>query len=714
MIYKYLALIAVFSWYLPTILGQSVEISGKITDKKGNALFAVNICLLKNNQIGMATGLDGTFRLTGQKEIFQNDSLVISFIGFEKKVISLKKVDFAKKFDIVLSESSFDLDEIKIKAKKTITEEFSVVQLKKMDIYLNPNSSADPLKALTNLPVSTNTDETANPELRGSSASRSMVYLNSVPIQNPVRNSQINGMGFFSIFNTSMIQNQNVYASNPPLMYGNSSAGIIEIETDEEVQKNDLQITASLASIGVLKSTRLNDNNHLWVYGNYQFSTAFKQINDENMKHIKSFSSFDAGLNFHSNLSKKNSMNFYSYLLDENSQVEIQLFTTKGITAASRTRNFNILNFKYLNNKEVITLNIGTMLSKSNFSFGNLNSNIIENQYYSSFNYKRYLTTGFSVQTGITMDYQKNNYKEKSPLFYYAFSPENPIYQRDTILKNISPEAYLYSKWQPEKKITFGIGLRKNLLNQDFNFFSFQSSLKIDVNKRNSLLLAAGKYHNFSYSYGDQRSIILQSSLQVSAEYAYKGRNMQFQCAVYHKNEANQWSEKRKINGLELYFEQFIFKNFRFDVSNTFLNAELDLDSKKYTDETNVKWFLKSTFSYQNQQIANVGISWLFRPGKTFTPIDGALYHSQFDVFEPVYSTQINSGQFSNYSSVNLNASKILVIRKTSVIVFFSVNNLFNSSNQKEIQYNHDYSDFTFSNYQKRIFYGGLVFQLNN
>ena len=92
--------------------------------------------------------------------------------------------------------------------------------------YTNPLAAGDALKAITILPSSTNTDETANPALRGSSADRTRIMFNGVPIYSPVRNSQLNGLGNFSLFNTEMIHNMYVYASNPPLTFGNTSAGL--------------------------------------------------------------------------------------------------------------------------------------------------------------------------------------------------------------------------------------------------------------------------------------------------------------------------------------------------------------------------------------------------------------------------------------------------------------------------------------------------------
>ncbi|PID92849.1 MAG: hypothetical protein CSA94_02680, partial [Bacteroidetes bacterium] len=125
-----------------------------------------------------------------------------------------------------------------ITAKDPVSQKFSVTKIKKLDVYFNPVSNGDALKAITILPASTTTDETANPSLRGSAPDRSRITLNGVPIYTPVRSGDLNNHGKFSLFNTEIINKQYVYASNPPLTCGNSSAGLIEIQTRKRLEEN--------------------------------------------------------------------------------------------------------------------------------------------------------------------------------------------------------------------------------------------------------------------------------------------------------------------------------------------------------------------------------------------------------------------------------------------------------------------------------------------
>ena len=165
------------------------------------------------------------------------------------------------------------------------------------EMCIRDRSKGDPLHAISILPASTNTDETANPVLRGGTADRTRVFINGAPVLNPVRNSQTNGLGNFSLLNTEIIGKQYVYASNPPLSYSNSSAGIIEIETNKNLSQENILVSAALSNFGMMINKWLSEKAFLQTYGNYQFSDALLFLNSGNLPNLKEFSSNDFGLN---------------------------------------------------------------------------------------------------------------------------------------------------------------------------------------------------------------------------------------------------------------------------------------------------------------------------------------------------------------------------------------------------------------------------------
>lgn len=416
------------------------------------------------------------------------------------------------------------MQEVIIEAKDPISEQFSVTKMDKLDVYLNPVSQGDPLKAITILPASTNTDETANPSLRGSSPDRSRVILKGIPIYNPVRASNIsNHQGFFSLFNPEVMDNMYVYASNPPLTYGNTSAGMVEIKTKQNLTSNQLQFSTSLASTGLFLSQNIKkDTSFVQVYGNYQFSDAFVGIQKDKLPSIKNFYNTDVGINFHTNIGKKGEFNSFNYFIDESFNGTNQSFTYRGDLATSKKRIFTVNNLKYFFQEGVFSINSGTNKSTQDFEFGNLNSNQNTRQVYTSIYYRWYILENTNLQFGVSHDYHQNKFKDSIPTFYYALSPNSPVNLSKTDIDNHILEAYLYTNWDINDKFSFSSGMRSNfpIENQEF-YFSSQLGLKYQINKKQRILLSGGRYHNYSIPNFYAKSYNLLASRQAALDYSY-------------------------------------------------------------------------------------------------------------------------------------------------------------------------------------------------
>jgi hypothetical protein len=118
-----------------------------------------------------------------------------------------------------------------------------------------------------------------------------------------------------------------VYPSNPPLIYGNTSAGMIDIETEEKLESNNYQISASLATTGISASQKISEKSFIQLYGNLMFSNGFLSVNPEINKQLKSFNSNDIGLNYHNEITKNMALNIYNYFVSESSDVLLNLST---------------------------------------------------------------------------------------------------------------------------------------------------------------------------------------------------------------------------------------------------------------------------------------------------------------------------------------------------------------------------------------------------
>lgn len=653
----------------PFLSFAQTSLTGTVQDEEGSPIFAANVYVKSTPQKGVVTDFSGNFSLALRN---LEDTLVISFISYETQEISLKTLNFNEEIVVVLAEKSHSLQEVILKPKHPISEPFAITKMDILeDVYLNPTAQGDPLKAIANLPSSTTIDETANPSLRGSSADRSRVVLNGVPIYKPVRASNIiNNQGFFSLFNPEIIEKQYVYASNPPLTFGNTSAGLVEIQTKQNLEANQLQFSAGLLNTGFFLSQKIKkDISFIQVYGNYQFSDAFTGIQEDKLPNIKNFYATDAGINFHSKVGKRGEFNSFSYFIDESFSGVNQLFTYKGDVATSKKRLFTVNNFKYYFQESVLSINSGINNSTENYEFGNLDSEQNTRQVYTSIDYKWHILETTNLQFGVSHDYHQNKFKDSVPTFYYALSPTSPGYFSKTNIDNHILETYLYTIWDINDKFTFSSGMRSNLpLGSQEYYFSSQLGLKYHVNKKQWFLISGGKYRSYSIPNFNIKHYNLLKSYQAAVDYTHESENTLLKAAAYFKNEkgkqmSNNFFNTGKINtfGLELSIVHAFSKHLKVSFSNSFINQKITVSEKNYPGANDFDYLIRASVQYANPKLFTLALTYTGRPGTFYNNITGSIFDTQ---------------------------------------------------NQKEALYNRDYSSKSFDFYQRRNIYFGTVWQL--
>jgi hypothetical protein len=705
---------------LPFTVFSQTKIEGIIKNSRDEPVFAANVYLKSNRQNGVITDFNGKFVL---KTFSTSDTLIISFIGYQTKKIPLPIIIPHKTITIVLKDDIQTIKSVLITAQDPISEKFSVVKMDMLkDVYLNPVSQGDPLKAITILPASTTTNETANPSLRGSSPERSRVILNGVPVYKPVRASQLNNQGFFSIFNPELINKQYVYASNPPLIYGNSSAGLVEIQTIKSLAENSLQISTGLASTGFLLSQNVKkDISFIQIYGNYQFSNAFMAIQKKYLPSIKNFNTLDAGINFHLKTGTNTEFNSYNYFINEQFNGYSEQFTYNGNITTGKQRVLSVNNLKFYFEKGVFLINNGVNYSNSDFNFGNIYSKQKTLQSYISINYKWFLMDNIDLQTGISHDFQSNKFKDSIPSFYYALSPNSPNYFSETSINNHILEVYLYTNWDINDKLTFSSGMRSNIpVEKQTYYFSFQLGLKYNINKKQSLLLSGGKYHNYSVPNYFLKKNNLLTSYQVALDYSYKLNNTLFATAIYYKNEngsqfVNEYINADKTNtlGFEFFIDLNFYKFFKTSFSYSFIDQKAVINEKDYHGFKDFNYLIKTTLQYFNPKIFTLSLTFISRPGMYYNQITGAVFDNQTNFYEPVFSNDLFNLQYGNYNCLNIGFSKYIRLKHNAVIIFASLNNIFNTKNENQVQYNFDYSLKHYEYYQLRSIYFGMVWQID-
>jgi hypothetical protein len=116
--------------------------------------------------------------------------------------------------------------------------------------------------------------------------------------------------------------------------------------------------------------------------------------------------------------------------------------------------------------------------------------------------------------------------------------------------------------------------------------------------------------------------------------------------------------------------------------------------------------------SYNIADNITTGLTYRISTGKPYTPVNGSIYDSANNVYEPVYS-ETNSGRFPTYQRMDINFQYFFSLFGRFAIVVFQINNLLNQKNLYDYTYNFDYSlrkEIVTTN--KRQFYLGFGLQL--
>ncbi|MFY7787440.1 MAG: TonB-dependent receptor [Thermoflexibacteraceae bacterium] len=689
---------------------------GKVIDQQNQPIFAANVYWKNAVTTGTTTDFEGVFQLVAKQ---LPDTLVVSFIGYETRTIVINKV--SDTLQVTLLSSAGVLEEVAVVAQDPISQDFSVTKLDKIQIYTNPLAAGDALKAITLLPASTNTEETANPVLRGSSADRSRVVLNGVPIYNPVRNSQLNGLGNFSLFNTEIIQKMYVYASNPPLTFGNSSAGLIEIETVKKLPTNQLQIALSLANAGAFWSKKIGKKSFVQLYGNRQFADAFLGLNKQNIPRLNNFMTTDFGCNSLVQINENVTWNSFVYLIDEGFSFKNHSYTYEGTNLGNKQRGFWINNVSKKYAHSLLTFNSLADKSRQNYSFGNLQSVANQEQFFAGLNYKYFGFKNITWQTGVQYDYSNYHADFTAPIYFYAFLPTAPTFKAKNIEENHLLEWYFYTSWDILPELNLSVASRLNLPTQAQKFHnSKQLSLRYQPSKQHRWLLSGGNYYNYSTPNYLNSKFVLLDSWQAALDYDFKGKNIDFSTALFYKNEGGEQnlpnglvSNQVKTVGFEVAVQKEIGQYVVLNVANTFLSQNQQIGEKEFRTADDMAYFVKAVATFRHPKIASLSVSYMTREGRYYTPIVGAMYQPTIDTYQPIWSQNINSAQYGAYHNVSLTANRVFKVGKAALVVFASVNNLLNTQNERQFLFEKGYQNWTVDTYQLRTFYMGVVWQWN-
>ena len=221
-------------------------VKGFIYDKdNGEAVLFTNV-YLKGTKYGASTDVNGFFFIDKVPE--GTYTIEVSYLGYARynKSITIKK-SRTTKVDIHLEKSSEKLDDVVVSAYKQEAKtqvRMSVVKLSPKEIMALPSMGSEPdlAQAIQTLPgVVFTGDQGGQMYIRGGSPIQNKVLLDGMTIYQP-----FHSIGFFSVFETDVISNADIYTGGFNAQYGGRISSIMDISLrDGNKQKTRGKVSMS-------------------------------------------------------------------------------------------------------------------------------------------------------------------------------------------------------------------------------------------------------------------------------------------------------------------------------------------------------------------------------------------------------------------------------------------------------------------------------------
>ena len=217
--------------FTTTLLAQTGSIRGFVYEKgSGEPVMFCNV-FLKGTTIGAPTDINGMYNIPKVKT--GNYTLVATYIGYDTTEvnISLKSGQILSN-NLEIAESSIKLNEVKISAERSEMKsevKAAAIKITKQDLKMIPTIGGEPDLAqyLQVIPgVVFTGDQGGQLYIRGGSPIQNKVLMDGMIIYSP-----FHSIGLFSVFDTDIIKNTDVYTGGFSAEYGGRVSSIMDIKT---------------------------------------------------------------------------------------------------------------------------------------------------------------------------------------------------------------------------------------------------------------------------------------------------------------------------------------------------------------------------------------------------------------------------------------------------------------------------------------------------
>lgn len=206
------------------------KIKGVVSSEKtGEALPGASIFWLGEETKGVVSDEKGFFEI---EVIELPQTLVITFVGYEIKNISIDSANLSTELKLELGELLQNLEEVVIEGDSEDSPIESVdlgrntIPIRTLKNIPSLFGEVDVLRSLQLLPgIQTAGEGTTGLFVRGGSSDQNLIQLDGAPVYNPSH-----FFGFFSVFNPDALESVDLYRGNIPARMGGRLSSVVDVK----------------------------------------------------------------------------------------------------------------------------------------------------------------------------------------------------------------------------------------------------------------------------------------------------------------------------------------------------------------------------------------------------------------------------------------------------------------------------------------------------
>jgi hypothetical protein len=287
-------------------------VSGYVKDSKNEILIGANVTVKETSQ-GYITNSEGFYSITLPKGEY---TLVISYVGYNEKRIPVKLVKNTE-ISCNLEESYKYLDIVEVQAEapdknvrkvEMSTNKLEMKQILKLPVVFG---EGDVIKTLQLLPgVSSASEASGGFNVRGGNVDQNLILIDNAQVYNASHS-----IGFFSVFNSNVINDLKLYKGGIPAEYGGRLSSILDIRTIDA----DMNKFHGEASVGIISSKLIlqgpiwKNKASVFIAGRRTYADLFLPFAKDSLAKESKIYFYDLNSKIKINLGKKDNLYLSAY-----------------------------------------------------------------------------------------------------------------------------------------------------------------------------------------------------------------------------------------------------------------------------------------------------------------------------------------------------------------------------------------------------------------